>query len=729
MAEAVQDRPPKLSWKFPTTFWYANGAELCERAAYYGMFITLYRYLNIDIGFTDPQTGLITALFAGGIYFFPTFMGIMADKIGFKQALMLAFTLLTAGYALLGAFQLKTAAVSALTLIMLGGAIIKPVISGTVAKCSDAAHRARAMSIFYMVVNIGSFSGKGLAGYLNEALGLQYINFYAAGMSFAALLLVTLVYQNPDSEGVGKTVREALRGLCQVMGHFRFLSLILIIAGFWLIQGQLYAAMPTYIERMLGKGYKPEWLANINPLIVVIFVVLITHLIRNFRPEDGIGIGLLIIPFTALVIAFSPVLQTVTGTSIDIPTLRTHPLTFWLLAGLLLVALVALFWFLLKRGSGVPAGAVLLLYVAALLALHLTGKAPFSSTVTLGDFSLHPLILLVMIGIALQGLAECFLSPKFLEYASKQAPKGEVGLYLGYQHLTTFFAWLAGFLAAGFLLDAFCPDPRKLDPQTRHQWRLATDPKYQFSLSDAMCADLGDGVPLSDSIAQALHGHNLDVPENAMVGETGGKDWWTGDPERRWWIETPLLTVEEQWSRGKPRWALWRSPDSLLIVPDGSALAPPGTQPSSSFTLDGKLWEHLKAGESITAPVRQALVEHGIEVPGSASIRKEKPIDRERESPVWRIVIRHYSIEEAKLETDADARSAGRDRALRDVLLYAHTGRPAQETLPLPREYRNAHCIWYVFSAIGFCAFLALLVFKFVTAAIDRRRAGQLAGS
>ena len=66
---------------------------------------------------------------------------------------------------------------------------------------------------------------------------------------------------------------------------------------------------------------------------------------------------------------------------------------------------------------------------------------------------MHPLILMVIIGISLQGLAECFLSPKFLEYASKQAPQGEVGLYLGYQHLTTFFAWLIRFYPDGLLAE------------------------------------------------------------------------------------------------------------------------------------------------------------------------------------------------------------------------------------------------------------------------------------
>ncbi len=407
-----QPSPPteKPTWRFPKTFWFANSAELFERAAYYGMFITLLRYLNADIGFTDVEAGYVTGIFAAVLYFLPTFMGIMADKIGFRRALIIAFALLTAGYALLGAFQLKPTAIAALALIMFGGAIVKPVISGTVAKCSDSASRARAMSIFYMVVNIGSFSGKGLAAELNARLGLQYINFYAAGMSFCALLVIVIFYRNVDIKGTEKTFKEACRGLLTVMRNFRFLSLIIIVAGFWAIQGQLYACMPTYIERLIGKGHRPEWLANINPAVVVLFVVPITHLIRRFKPENAIGIGLFIIPLTALIIALSPALQAITG-----------------------------------------------------------------DTVNLGVFSPHPMILMVMIGIGLQGLAECFLSPKFLEYASKQAPEGEVGLYLGYQHLTTFFAWLFGFIAAGYLLDSYCPDPTTLSEPARAQWQAALE--------------------------------------------------------------------------------------------------------------------------------------------------------------------------------------------------------------------------------------------------------------
>ena len=420
----------KLSWRFPRTFWIANVAELFERAAFYGMFIALVLYLTREIGFTDVEAGYVAACFSSVLYLLPTFMGAMADKIGFRRALMLAFALLGIGYSLLGAAPetsrivsgvsaAKGVAVVSLVVIMLGGAIIKPVISGTVAKCSDERHRARAFSIFYWVVNIGAFTGKTVAAplrtgfrlpYFGELeLGLQYINFYAAAMSFLALLWVAFFYKNIDTKGTGKTVAELLRGLGRVCKNARFMALILIVAGFWVVQGQLYATMSKYILRLLGEGAKPEWLANINPFVVVVLVVPITHLVRKYKPENAIGIGLFIIPLSALSIALSPTIEASTGSSVSV----------------------------------------------------------------FGLFSLHPITLMVILGIGLQGLAECFLSPKFLEYASRQAPEGEVGLYMGYQHLTTFFAWAFGFALSGHLLDRFCPDPKTLSAEVHAQWEAA----------------------------------------------------------------------------------------------------------------------------------------------------------------------------------------------------------------------------------------------------------------
>ncbi len=133
----------KSTWRFPREFWTANIIELFERAAYYGCFIYLTVYLTQEVGFTDSQTGNLTGAFTFFLYFMPTFMGAIADKFGFRRSLVLAFGLLALGYALLGVYPSKMMSVVSLTLIMFGAAIVKPVVSGTVAKCSDEHNRAR----------------------------------------------------------------------------------------------------------------------------------------------------------------------------------------------------------------------------------------------------------------------------------------------------------------------------------------------------------------------------------------------------------------------------------------------------------------------------------------------------------------------------------------------------------------------------------------------------------
>ena len=96
------------SWRFPRMFWTGNAAELCERAAYYGTFIALGLYLNRVVGLDDVQAGWVAGLFGSWIYLVPFFTGALADRIGFRNALMIAFALLTLGYGALGFFHTMT---------------------------------------------------------------------------------------------------------------------------------------------------------------------------------------------------------------------------------------------------------------------------------------------------------------------------------------------------------------------------------------------------------------------------------------------------------------------------------------------------------------------------------------------------------------------------------------------------------------------------------------------
>jgi dipeptide/tripeptide permease len=388
------------TWRFPRVFWTGNAAELCERAAYYGTFIALRTYLIRVVGLDDVQAGVVAGMFGGWIYLVPFFTGAAADRMGFRYALMLAFGLLTVGYGMLGVFSTLPPVLVGLGLIVLGGAIVKPVITGTVSKSSDETNRARAFSIFYMVVNIGSFTGKTIVAPIRIDLGVENVPYFSAGAALVALVLVALIYfpREIDEDSKSRSMTETLKGMWLAMSNGRFLALILITAGFWAIQGQLYASMPDYVLRMAGETYKPEWYANINPLVVVIFVVMITQLVRTWKPQNSILVAMLLIPFSAVCMAAS---------------------------------------------------------------------AWFHGMVTVFGIEMHPITLMMIIGISIQGLAECFLSPKWLEFASLQAPRGKEGTFLGFAHMNTFFAWIFGFIFSGFLLRKYCPEPGTLDPATR----------------------------------------------------------------------------------------------------------------------------------------------------------------------------------------------------------------------------------------------------------------------
>jgi hypothetical protein len=157
---------------------------------------------------------------------------------------------------------------------------------------------------------------------------------------------------------------------------------------------------------MAGEEYKPEWYANVNPLVVVCFVIVITQLVRKWRPQNSILVAMAMIPFSSLMMASSQ-------------------------------------W--------------------------------FGGNFNIFGLEVHPITMMMVIGIAIQGLAECFLSPKWLEFASKQAPKGKEGVFLGFAHINTFFAWVFGFIFSGYLLRAYCPEPTTLSAavQAQHAAALA----------------------------------------------------------------------------------------------------------------------------------------------------------------------------------------------------------------------------------------------------------------
>ncbi|WP_071146639.1 peptide MFS transporter [Bacteroides ihuae] len=423
----MNNSPQAAAKGFTKTFWVSNTVELFERMAYYAIFIVLTIYLSTILGFNDFEASMISGLFSGGLYLLPIFTGAYADKIGFRKSMITAFSLLSVAYlglAVLPTFLEASGLVSygaatqfsglpssgerwiivpILFTLMIGGSFIKSIISASVAKETTEATRARGYSIFYMMVNVGAFTGKTIIDPLRNQIGEQayiYINYFSASMTIIALVAVILFYKSAHSAGQGKSMREIGKGFLRILTNWRLLILILIVTGFWIVQQQLYATMPKYVIRMAGETAKPGWIANVNPFIVVCCVSFITRLMAKKSAITSMNVGMFLIPFSALLMACG----------------------------------------------------------------NLLGKDLF------GEMS--NITLMMILGIVVQALAECFISPRYLEYFSLQAPKGEEGMYLGFSHLHSFLSSILGFGLAGILLTKYCPDPALF--KSHEAWQAAT---------------------------------------------------------------------------------------------------------------------------------------------------------------------------------------------------------------------------------------------------------------
>src|SRR5262244_3541960 len=99
---SFSERLQEIRTGFEPAFWIANFTEIFERLAYYGAFASLALYLQGKLNFSTEQTGTLTGIFGGMVWFLAIFGGAAADRLGFRRALSLAYLILATAYFLIG---------------------------------------------------------------------------------------------------------------------------------------------------------------------------------------------------------------------------------------------------------------------------------------------------------------------------------------------------------------------------------------------------------------------------------------------------------------------------------------------------------------------------------------------------------------------------------------------------------------------------------------------------
>ncbi len=218
----------------PVGLYVCFATELWERFSFYGMKFLLLLYLTKYHLFSDEAGLDVLGAYAGLVYALPVIGGLIADRyLGMRKSVVFGGILLSLGHLLMAveghqaiyyptgttlADELTltsgevlaagtvlseaitfrdTAALDvfyfALALIVMGVGYLKPNISTIVGKlyAPEDPRRDSGFTIFYMGINIGSFTATLLCGWLGETFGWKY-GFGAAGIGMIIGLLTFL---------------------------------------------------------------------------------------------------------------------------------------------------------------------------------------------------------------------------------------------------------------------------------------------------------------------------------------------------------------------------------------------------------------------------------------------------------------------------------------------------------------------------------------------------------
>ena len=356
------ERFQEIRTGFERPFWVANISEIFERLSYYGAFASLALYLQERLNFSTEQTGTLTGIFGGMVWFLAIFGGAAADRLGFRRALSIAYLILAAAYFLIGsigapwlapvrnAVPISLFVGVILILPALGVSLVKPCVVGTTARASKENVRSIGYSSYYTLVNLGGALGPLVAGWAHRHLGVENVYRVAALSVFAMFFVVLLFFKEPRKPGdtPPPSIAEVSRNFCVVVGNYRlvlpvlltalllrialwiypnvnvpwwiwvvllllvlagisrFMWFLVLFTGYWVVFWQQYISLPGYIHAYINPNANVEYILITDGLSVICLTLVVNYVTRKIPAFQAVIWGTVITSLAWLILAFRP---------------------------------------------------------------------------------------------------------------------------------------------------------------------------------------------------------------------------------------------------------------------------------------------------------------------------------------------------------------------------------------------------------------------------------------
>ncbi|MFH1017224.1 MAG: MFS transporter [Pseudomonadota bacterium] len=473
------DAKPSIWRSFPRSFWAANTIEIFERMGWYGFYTVSSVYItgtlaDGGLGFSSADRGIIQGLVTFFLYLFPAFFGALADKYGYKRMFVISFLIMSPAYVLLSIPRSFWGFFLVYMFVAVGHGMFKPIVNGTIAKCTNEKTGTLGFGIFYWMVNVGGLLGPIVAGVV-RGWDWKYVFYCSSGWLALNLLICLLIYKEPPrTEGQkAKSLAKTLEGMMAVVGNARFFLFIagimtaLVLGSKWWDFTQVLVAAGVWFVANFGldfilrsAGEKPDRPWYLKPMKAgetryLVYLLLMSgfwtaynqlfltlpEYIRDYTHTSG------------LIAALTPLAHGVTGffSSLGFDTSEWHKAV--LLNGEIKP----------EHLINLDAFAIILIQI---LVSHLCRNLKALTTIITGTlvtglafglFVFGVSVWLVVGGILIFAVGEMMTGPKSQEYVGRIAPPEKTGMYMGYYYWCVALGNLFGGLLSGVAYQHFGP--------------------------------------------------------------------------------------------------------------------------------------------------------------------------------------------------------------------------------------------------------------------------------
>lgn len=338
--------------RFPKSFWVSIVMEFFERGSYYGMMSVLSVFLVLStneggLAFSKEQAGAILGTIPPLLYFLPIIGGAIADRYGYRKVLFFAFTCMLVGYACTGLSHSYIPVFASLLLMAVGSGFFKPVISGTIAKSTNESNSGLGFGIFYWSINLGAFLFPLILIPILKSYSYSYIFFMSAAIAVVLLLINTFVYKEPRRVESSKPLSEVFKEMILVLKDWKFLLMIVLYSGFWILYFQMYGTVLWYVNDFMDMAPidkavnsflgiftdNPSWhfdvehVTVVNAGVIICFQLIVSKIVQKAKalPTMITGIGFGTLGMAILSFSSSPWIFIIGIMTFTFGEMVTHP--------------------------------------------------------------------------------------------------------------------------------------------------------------------------------------------------------------------------------------------------------------------------------------------------------------------------------------------------------------------------------------------------------------------